>query len=299
MTRADKILTGFLLLIGVAEVANLGAVVLKRPFEDSVRLFLGGTVILILAVFLLHGLLRKRIAAAERKRVVWSELPKRVKAGYLLFTLIVLFQIGLLAMGGRIYTVGDMTVETVNTMLQTNTVYQVNPMTGQAYDLGMPMRLKILCLPTFYTILCRIFSASALTMVGRILPICVLLLAYLTYGTLAEAFFPGDRWKKVIFMILVGILIQFGDYMYGMEGFGLLSAGYRGVTIRMAILMPYTISLILRKKWWLVPLCILVEACIVWTLYGCGACLLGAIVMTGILQGSAIYHRFGERGSKK
>ena len=73
-------------------------------------------------------------------------------------------------------------------------------------------------------------------------------------------------------MLAVALLYSVGDYMFGMDGFGVLHSGFRGVTIRAAILLPYTFGLMLRKKYKLVVLCILAEACIVWTLYGMGAC---------------------------
>lgn len=61
-----------------------------------------------------------------------------------------------------------------------------------------------------------------------------------------------------------------------MDGFSLLYCGYRGVTVRNLVLIPYVFSLGLRKRWKTVLLCILAEACIVWTLYGLGAGLLTA-----------------------
>ena len=63
-----------------------------------------------------------------------------------------------------------------------------------------------------------------------------------------------------------------GNYMYGMDGFGVLSCGYRGVTIRNDVLVPWLLSLCLRKRWGAAILCVLAEACIVWTFYGFGVC---------------------------
>ena len=67
--------------------------------------------------------------------------------------------------------------------------------------------------------------------------------------------------------------------MYGMDGFGVMHSGFRGVTIRAAILLPYTVGLVLRKKYKLLVLCVLAEACVVWTFYGLGACLLVSVGM--------------------
>ncbi len=74
-------------------------------------------------------------------------------------------------------------------------------------------------------------------------------------------------------MIVTALLIWVGTYLYGMDGFGILYSGWRGVTIRNLILMPWTVSLCLRRKWLPVLCCVMAEACIAWTLYGMGVCL--------------------------
>ncbi len=43
------------------------------------------------------------------------------------------------------------------------------------------------------------------------------------------------------------------------------------MTIRAAVLLPYLLSCLMDRKYTGVILCILAEACIVWTLYGAGS----------------------------
>ena len=76
-----------------------------------------------------------------------------------------------------------------------------------------------------------------------------------------------------IMLILVSVLIWCGDYMVSMDGFQLLHCGYRPTAVRGGILVPFTLSMGLQKKWTSAILAILAEACIVWTLYGMGVCL--------------------------
>ena len=85
---------------------------------------------------------------------------------------------------------------------------------------------------------------------------------------------------EYLFLAFTALLIFVGDYGYGMEGFGLLHAGFQGTTIRMAVMMPWLLGLCLRRKWRLVPLVLLAEACIVWTLYGLG---MGTLVVVAFL----------------
>ena len=69
------------------------------------------------------------------------------------------------------------------------------------------------------------------------------------------------------------------------EGFDVFYGGFRGVTIRAAVLLPYLLSCLMDRKYTGVILCILAEACMVWTLYGTGVCLLVAVawLVLGIL----------------
>lgn len=294
MTWADRMLAGWMLVTGSAEAAHLGAVVLGRSFSDCEKLFLlivAALLLIALALLFLESFRKRQHKSAQREAEREAErirLKESMEGRndclaeqilFLVFGAIVLIQVLSGVAGQKIYPAGDMTTETVNSILATDSVYQVNPLTGQAYTLGMPLRLKILCLPTLYAFLCDLFGLSADLVVWTIVPAFILLGSYVAFYTVAGALFPGDRRKRGIFMIFVALVLWVGDYMYGMDGFGVQYAGFRGVTIRMAILLPYTFGLILRKKWRLVPLCILAEACIVWTLYGMGWCLFVAAAM--------------------
>lgn len=86
-------------------------------------------------------------------------------------------------------------------------------------------------------------------------------------------------------MLIVGILFSTGAYMPGVDGFDVFYGGFRGVTIRAAVLLPYLLSCLMDRKYTGVILCILAEACMVWTLYGTGVCLLVAVawLVLGIL----------------
>lgn len=307
MTRADSVLTGWMIVIGLAEAAHLAAVISGRSFSDCLKIFLPGLAVCTMAAAVLlfvSGRQQKQNKAdareAERFKIksMMTENPHRAQEQiiFLIFGILVLIQFALLETGGEIYPTGDMTVETVNTMLATDTLYQVNPMTGLPYVQGLPMRLKILCLPTLYAMLCKLFGMSAAELVRGLMPLITLIGGYLAYYTAAQAVFPGDRRKRGIFLVITALILWVGNYTYGMDGFGMQYAGFRGVSFRGLILLPYTFGLILRKKWRLLPLCILAEACILWTLYGMGACLFvtAAMLVTGLLRKRTLSLRRGE-----
>ena len=75
--------------------------------------------------------------------------------------------------------------------------------------------------------------------------------------------------------------------MPGVDGFDIFYGGFRGVTIRAVVLLPYLIVCLMERKCFGVILCVLAEACMVWTLYGAGTCLLvtfGWIVLRKLLS---------------
>ena len=269
-TFGDCLITGVIAVIGLAEISHLTAVFLGRSFTDC-ALLLAVSLGLLLALGL--GFL-----AAWRKRI-FRKSPGRASVSaaerllYAMFALIVISQLIFIGMGNAIYRSGDMTVETVESFLAADGAYRVNPMTGMPYTEGIPLRLKILCLPTLYGSLCRWTGLRPALVIRTLVPMAVLLSCYVSFSVLGRTLFPEDRQKRACFLLLTSLLLWVGAYGYGMDGFNLLCCGWQGVAIRSGVLLPWTLSLCLRHKWFGAFLCVLAEGSIVWTFYGCGICL--------------------------
>lgn len=288
LNRTDEYLTGLMIGIGIGEAAHLAAVFLKWSFSGYVKvavILTGCACVLAGIIWFLRGREQKkrkrhksRLAAGTVLYKVWG----KERTVFLLFGLSVLLQIVVLVTGREFYRTGDATLETVNSFLVSDGIYQVNPMTGQAYTLGIPFRLEILSLPSLYGGLCRLSGLSANQVVLEVVPIVVLAAAYLTYERLGEALFGREKWKKGVFLLLVSVIFWLGDYVTVTDSFCLMHCGWQGTTIRTAILLPYTISLCIRERWKPVLLCILAEACIVWTLYGLGFCVLTVCLLLAV-----------------
>lgn len=276
-TFGDYLIIGEIAIIGLAEISHLTGVFLKRSFADCAMLLA-----ILLCALLITGVgflavWWKDIFAesAGEPRVSGTE-----KLLYAMFALIVISQLIFIGMGNAIYRKGDMTVETVESFLTCDRIYQVNPMTGMPYTEGMPSRLKILCLPTLYGSLCKWTGLPPALVVQKIVPMAVLLGSYLSFSLLGRTLFAEDGRKRACFLLLVSLLLWVGSYRYGIEGFDLLCCGWRGVAVRGGVLLPWLVSLCLRRKWFGILLCAAAEGCIVWTLYGCGVCLAVAAGMT-------------------
>lgn len=282
-TLCDALLTGGIAVIGVAEAVHLSAVFVHLSLDRCGLLFGGLTGILSLVslVILLIPYFRKKGSAEGRT----LEKPSLL---FLLPALLFLGQAVYILLMGGIYLNGDMTVETVVSFLYTNEVYQVNPMTGAVYQGGIPLRLEILCLPTFYSILCRIFSLEPQTVVWQVVPCVTLVCCYGAFCCVGKTLFPESGKRLACFLSAVAVLFWAGSYAFGMDGYGVLYGGFRGVVIRNTVLIPYLVSLCLRKKWKLAVLCIVAEACLVWTFYGAGICVLLA---AGLAVSRLVWHK--------
>lgn len=268
---ADLAVTAVTLLIGVAEAAHLYGAFLDRPLEQCTIIFAAAE---LSALALLAGLwvfLRRKEKGRGGEKAPWTGREAALLAGFLV---LLLSQICFVTLGGKpVARRGDMTLETVGSFLESGGIYRVNPLTGTLYEAGLPNRIRILCLPTLYAMLCRLTGLTPAVLVWRVIPAVTLLCSSAAYVCLGKSLFPGNRRRQLFFLLASSLLIWVGSYRDGMEGFGLIYAGWRGLTWRNAVLLPYTISLCLRKKYLHAFLCAAAEACIVWTLYGLGMCL--------------------------
>lgn len=286
----DIIVLLLIMTIGAAEAAHLCGVFLHRSVSGCTLIFGILAVGAYVGLFALKALLRRRNPAPPAFGESRRSLSAREKLLLFFFAVLVVSQVLFMTVGKNVSVRGDMTVETVASFLHDNAVYQTNPLTGQAYEQGLPVRMKILCLPTLYAALSNIFHIRYDGLILYVFPIITLFCCYGAYGCLAKSLFPKNRDRGLLFMTLTALLVWVGGYGAGMDGFGLLFAGWQGVTIRGAVLVPYTLSLCIRKKYVYLPLCILAEMCITWTLYGFGICL---AAMAGMLLISFLRRRLG------
>ncbi len=269
---------GFCVLIGVAQVCHLAAVFLGWSVSCTALLWVAVLSALTVAGVIVLVTSRNRQTSTKGSRSVGAwKMSEQLLAGA--FVLSVVFQIIMIMTGDKSCNTGDMTLEMVRTNLAQDQVYRMNPLTGQPYTAGVPIRIKILCLPNLYTFICRLTGLDAELVVCRLMPVMLLVVSYFAYSALGKILFGSDRKGRLLMLFVISVLFWCGDYMDVMDGFLLLHSGYRGVSVRNGILLPLTLGMCLKKKWKVSVLAILAEACIVWTLYGLGACVLVVVVM--------------------
>lgn len=279
----DKIIEYSLVVIGMAEAAHLTALFLGLSFSVCS---------IIIAGLLALGILRKAVMVClhrerEGKSLVQADtslgqLWKYYPGWLILIGVMIILQMVWYYWIQAPYFNNDLTGEIVQTMLATDSIYEINPLTGQAFSTGMPMRLKILVLPTLLASVCSWTGISAMTICYSMVPCVVLLLSYTVYLGWAEYLFPKEEKKRILFLLFVVLIYQFGAYGRPMGSYSLFFGGFQGEAFRTGIILPYALLCCLRGRWKGVLLCLLAEVCIVWTFYGLGYTAVTAVVYGGV-----------------
>ena len=148
----DNLIAGEIVIIGAAAAVHLAAAVFGWSFGRC-AMVLGGLVCAVPVC----GVLFYGIRSGKRLSGSGDDAPagkfrfqSRTECClYAVFTLIFLSQLAFICMGDSNYRQGDMTVETVGSILETDGVYQVNPMTGLPYTGGYRSDLKYCVFPRF------------------------------------------------------------------------------------------------------------------------------------------------------
>lgn len=262
---------GFLIMLLISGIANLLCVFLNLGLATGSKLF-AGMLIGVVTIFYFIIIISRLYEALNRLNKKTSlggvrEIPNP----FFPVTAIVLSGLSLfLSATSFTYLVGDQTIETVNSFISTGELYSVNPLTGLPYTGGFPTRLKLMCLPFFYSVLCRTFDIDPKFLLDHIVPVFVSLGVMSCFYALGDTLFkPSER--KLLFYCVCMLLLLCTPASIGSPGFDLLHAGYRGSTMLLFIVSFCLLSL-LRKKWGGVLLTIILEPLIASTAFGIGAC---------------------------
>lgn len=237
---------GTIVCIGLGAIAIVSAicVVVKRPVPAGIKL--------------------------KKQNGIW--IPG------ILFLLLMGMQIYYVLSVPMAFTSGDIMQETVCSFLSENKIYGVSPLTGNVYG-GAPLRYKILCLPTVYALLSRWGGVTPDIILDQMIPVLVICFAYMAYYLLSGSLLgedADDAEKRLWFMVIVAAIFFLCEKNVCAEGYGILHASHMGTTMRNSVFVPLVLYAALKRKWVLVIGCVLAEACICWTFWGFGVCVVVA-----------------------
>lgn len=293
----DAWIIGSMCCVGVAQVLHLLGTFGNVPLSRLTLLWhVSLAVLCALALAFVAGAWRRH---RERFRVLPQKGGNFVLPG--IFLLMVLIQTVYVYCMPAITAPGDIIVETLHSFRATDGIYQVNPLTGQAYIQGMSMRYRVLGLPTLYALLGVSFFVDSGLLVQNLIPVVVLAGSYMVYYRLARLLYGDDLRKKYLMLIIVSLIFWCGEGIAWLDGYAALHGAWQGTSIRNLILLPYALSLglekNLRRTWPGMIFCVLAEACVCWTFNGLGMCLFLLAVMAAYYKITAtrLYRRLAAR----
>lgn len=283
----DAWITGGICCIGVAEALHLLGTFGHLSLDRLLILWHGTAAVLGVAALALAAL------TYHKHKERFQLLPERGGSFWLpgVFLLSVLIQAVYVYCMPALPVSGDIMVETLCSFQASNGIYQVNPLTGQAYTQGLSVSHRILGLPTLYTFLATTFQVEGALFVQNLIPVVVLAGTYLVYYRISRLLFGDDLRKKYLFLIVVSLIFWCGEGVPWLDGYGALHSAWTGTSIRNLILLPYALSLGLEKDlrhtWPRMVMCVLAEACVCRTFCGLGMCILLLAVLLALDRISA------------
>jgi len=257
--------------LGIFEAGHLAGLLLGWPLSFCGNLILIMLAVSGLAVIFLLVKSRERLFGHKRDSI---KNNKSVFAAFVVFGGLFILQTIYIWREPILQTAGDITLETVNSFLVSDSIYEVSPLTGREYS-GGPLRYEILCLPTVYSLLSRWLRIQPAILVTKVIPVVTLCTTYGAYYLLSGTLFGKQKEsleKRIWFLVIISIIFFLSEGSVYTEGYGVLHGGYLGTTIRNSILVPFLIYAVLERRWIAVAFCLLAEVCIVWTFWGLGVC---------------------------
>lgn len=279
ITVSESCVLGFIACLGISEVIHGAGFFMNWSLRKcatlwGISLCAIAIVALLLFALRLRGQFRDRVALCKGYKIEKAVIP-------FAFLGILFFQMLFIYCTKPLLTVGDITLETVQSFLAEDGIYRVLPLTGQGSETGLPLRYSILCLPTIYAMLADIFGVDGELLVCHVIPVAMAGIAYMSYYYLSGILFgTKDFSKRFQFLLIISVIFIFTDNGIFSNGYSILHGGHLGTSVRNLILIPYLFGVTLDRCWWKAILCVLAEACITWTLWGMGVCL---VIMVGML----------------
>lgn len=235
----ETILVGTLVMLLLWEAVILPSIKLLASFRGVCKVYSGLLLLLVLISVIVAG---RRMTGQHKITRIYDVWPLAGALGVMVLQIIFIFMLV-----PNLYR--DYTIETVNTTLVSDLIYENHPGLGTTFEYGITFRGKLVTLPLFYAYLVQIFGEAAATMVFRVVPIWMLLLNAFAYWNLGNHIFKKDEseWNRsFIFVIGIGLLNIFGSFAKNCIFYYQMHRGFRGETMIYGILLPFSLCLCSR-----------------------------------------------------
>lgn len=266
--------TGFLLALGLAEIVVVPATFLELSFQTACLAY--GILMAAVTVFgvMCHG--RQMVGMVKDS---WKSIGKTPAIAWLVLALM---------MGQMFLSVYFMYensddafyVATSVTAMEENSLFQVDPYTGDAYN-NLPTRYVLSPFPIFTAMVSRYTGIHPARMAHTLLPAVLLLLVYGSYTMIGRELFEGSREKTGWMVFFAALYLCFSAYTTSTQGSMILRL-WQGKAVLATALLPmifYEFLRFLKEKEersdWLLTFFIMMSCCLVSSM----GIMLGAILL--------------------
>ncbi|MCC8104183.1 MAG: DUF6077 domain-containing protein [Clostridiales bacterium] len=129
-------------------------------------------------------------------------------------------------------------VATAVTAVETDTLMEYNPYTGNLYQ-NIPTRYVLSAWPLYLAALSTLCAGLHPTLIAHfLLPGLVVLFAYLIYALIARDLFPEDPHRQDLFLLFVVLILSFSGFSVYSSGVFLFTRGWQGKALVAAIIQP-------------------------------------------------------------
>ena len=150
----------------------------------------------------------------------------------------------------------DYTLETVNTTLATDNLFDYHPGMGILVEYAVSDRGKLVTLPLFYAYLSKIFGGHPARIVYMMIPMWGILLNFMVYGLWADGLLEDDKEKgskKTLFLVGLGLLNIGGLFVNESVFYYIMEKGFTGKSICYNMIIPYMIylayNIVVKKRY--------------------------------------------------
>lgn len=228
------------------------------------------------------------ILKAKKEVIKWDETRKN------LMPVVVFFIVGLfLILVAKTDYVGDFTLETVATTLETDSIYEYNSFTGMQIEEGMPIRQKILTPPFLYAAICDLLSLPAQRVVHIYVPVWLLLNVICIIWLWSEELFDTPD-KQRVFWWFAAALTVFAGYGMSTWGYQMWYRGYTGNAWVVSVVVPFIVYACIKRKIVMGLLAVGAEVFLAWTTYGIGFGFITACICCVVMFVQWMIRRLGK-----
>lgn len=231
-TLALNLMAGILMLWAVFQLMAVPCIFMKISFSVFTRVYTGVIVLLCLLSVILN---RKSILFSWKDRIEGILKSPKIMAVVVMILLLQMFMYV-----RYVHVDGDdaFYVATAVTTESTDTMYQVNPYTGEAYK-SFPMRYVMSPFPVFISYLARVFQVHPTIMAHTILPVILVTAGFCVLCLLGQALFPEDRKKATLFVMFCQVIQLFSGFNVYQPGMFYLIRIWQGKAVLAAVLLPF------------------------------------------------------------